>query len=127
MPNLAKRILSLLIVAVLTQAISQAGDTITYRDLVSRLTDLERLARPIVVGEKTFASTSHDRGSKYNEKTDRYENWSANRDGGGSIRREGDAQVMVDLNKHLAWQDCRHRTRRRRGNPCSQGHPARIA
>jgi hypothetical protein len=51
-----------------------------------------------VEGEKTFASTSHDRGSKYNPETDRYEQWSANDDGAGCIRREGDAQVMVDLN-----------------------------
>jgi len=81
----------------LAATVSFAEETITYKDVVSRLTDLERLATPVVVGEKTFASTSHDRGSKYNAKTDIYERWSSNGDGGGSIRREGNAQVMVDL------------------------------
>ncbi|MCH7228133.1 DUF2961 domain-containing protein [Haloferula sp. A504] len=76
---------------------AHAEKAITYADLVSRLTDLERLATPIVEGEKTAASTSHDRRSRYNEQTGRYENWGANSDGGGCIRREGDAQVMVDL------------------------------
>jgi len=86
-----------LAIIALTQSVSFAGETITYKDLVGRLTDLERLATPVVEGEKTFASTSHDRGSKYNAETDKYERWSSNADGGGCIRREGDAQVMVDL------------------------------
>lgn len=96
MGNISRTFAVLAIVA-LTQAALPAGETITYERLVSRLTDLERLATPIVWGEKTFASTSHDRGSRYNPETDRYENWAANRDGGGCIRREGDTQVMVDL------------------------------
>ena len=83
---------------VLVTAASLAGETFTYREIVSRLTDLERLATPVVPGEKTFASTSHDRNSKYDPKTDTYHNWSSNGDGGGCIRREGDKQVMVDLN-----------------------------
>jgi hypothetical protein len=74
-----------------------AAERYTYADIVSRLTDLERLATPVVPGEKTFASTSHDRGMAYDPQTDTYRNWSANGDGGGCIRREGDAQVMVDL------------------------------
>ncbi len=74
-----------------------AAEPITYADLVTRLTDLQRLASPIVSGEKTFASTSHDRGMSYDPQTDTYRNWTANGDGGGCIRREGDDQVMVDL------------------------------
>ena len=66
---------------------SFAAETISYWDLVSRLTDLERLATPIVEGEKTFASTSHDRGMSYDPQTDTYRRWSANGDGGGCIRR----------------------------------------
>ena len=87
----------LLCAPLLSSSFAKAGEKISYAGLVSRLTDLERLAEPIVEGEKTFASTSHDRASRYNEETDRYENWAANGDGGGGIRREGDAQVMVDL------------------------------
>ena len=89
--------LAVLTIVALAQAVSSAGETITYNDLVSRLSDLERLATPIVPGEKTFASTSHDRGSKYNAETDKYENWGSNDDRGGCIRWEGGAQVMVDL------------------------------
>jgi hypothetical protein len=77
--------------------VSLAGETVTYRNLVGRLTNLERLATPVIPGEKTFASTSHDRGGKYDPKTDTYGNWSANNDGGGCIRREGESQVMVEL------------------------------
>jgi len=76
---------------------ASAGERHTYAGLVGRLTDLERLAAPVVPGEKTFASTSHDRGMRYDPRTDTYRNWSANGDGGGCIRREGHAQVMVDL------------------------------
>jgi len=74
-----------------------AGERYTYAGLVGRLTDLERLAAPVVPGEKTFASTSHDRGMSYDPRTDKYRNWIANRDGGGCIRREGRDAVMVDL------------------------------
>ncbi len=76
---------------------ASTAEPITYADLVTRLTDLQRLASPIVPGEKTFASTSHDRALSYDPQTDTYRNWSANGDGGGCIRREGDDQVMVDL------------------------------
>jgi hypothetical protein len=89
-------------VAVLTHSVTFAGETITYKALVSRLTDLERLATPIDVGEKTSASTSHDCRFRYNEKTDQYENWSANGDGGGSIRREGSAQTFPSASSILA-------------------------
>jgi hypothetical protein len=81
----------------LVVTVSLAGETVTYRDLVGRLTNLERLATPVIPGEKTFASTSHDRGGKYDPQTDTYSNWSANADGGGCIRREGESQVMVEL------------------------------
>ncbi|MFH1730694.1 MAG: glycoside hydrolase family 172 protein [Planctomycetota bacterium] len=74
-----------------------AAERYTYADLVGRLTDLQRLATPVVPGEKTSASTSHDRGMSYDPRTDTYRNWAANGDGGGGIRREGNAQVMVDL------------------------------
>lgn len=90
---------SILVVLAASLAVASAvaEDRVAYRDLVGRLTDLERLATPVVAGEKTAASTSHDRGATYDAKTDRYQNWSANADGGGCIRREGDGQVMVDL------------------------------
>lgn len=89
--------LAILFIVSATAGTVSAGERYTYADLVARLTDRERLATPVVPGEKTFASTSHDRGGTYDLVTDTYWNWSANGDGGGCIRREGDAQVMVDL------------------------------
>ncbi|MBS0261858.1 MAG: DUF2961 domain-containing protein [Planctomycetes bacterium] len=74
-----------------------AAERISYPDLVARLVRMERLAEPVVDGEKTGASTSHDRGSQFDAATGTYRNWSANNDGSGSIRSEGDSQVMVDL------------------------------
>jgi hypothetical protein len=76
---------------------ADAGETIDYRSMLDRLTRMERLAEPVAEGEFGGASTSHDRGSKYDEATNLYQNWSANDDGKGFIRREGDGQVMVDL------------------------------
>jgi len=89
--------IAIVIASSATAGTAAAGERFTYADLVGRLTDLERLATPVVPGEKTFASTSHDRGMSYDSSSDTYRNWSANGDGGGCIRREGDSQVMVDL------------------------------
>lgn len=96
-PRLHRVIIASVIVSSATVGTAAAAERLTYADLVGRLTDLERLATPVVPGEKTCASTSHDRGMSYDPSTDAYRNWSANGDGGGCIRREGDAQVMVDL------------------------------
>jgi hypothetical protein len=76
---------------------AESSQTITYTNLVQRMTSLERLAEPVPEGETTGASTSHDRGSTYDAATDTYHNWSANDDGHGFIRREGEGQVLVDL------------------------------
>lgn len=74
-----------------------AGETMDYRSLVERLTRMERLAEPLSNGELGGASTSHDRGSRYDAAAGIYQAWSANDDGKGFIRREGDGDVMVDL------------------------------
>lgn len=74
-----------------------AAKPLAYRDFVARMISLERLAEPVLEGEKTAASTSHDRGSSYDAGSDTYRNWSANDDGHGIIRREGEGQVLVDL------------------------------
>lgn len=76
---------------------ADAGETMDYRSLVERLTRMERLAEPLTDRELGGASTSHDRGSRYDSAAGIYQNWSANDDGKGFIRREGDGQVMVDL------------------------------
>jgi hypothetical protein len=88
---------ALLLIANLTNSASFADETITYPDLVSRLTDLGRRAISIVEGEKPAVSTSHDRRSRYNEAPGRYENWTADGDSRGRIRREDSDLVTVDL------------------------------
>ena len=65
--------------------------------VVGRLYDLERLAEPPAKGERSGNWSSWDRGARYNEKTGRYENWHANRDGGGFIRREGGDIVAAEM------------------------------
>jgi len=75
----------------------RAAVPLTYASFTDRLTRMERLAEPVQSGEKTGASTSHDRGSMFDAAKGKYRNWSANGDGGGSIRREGESLVMVDL------------------------------
>jgi len=69
----------------------------TYPDLVKRIYDLESLAVPPVEGEKSGNFSSYDRRSVYNDKTGQYENWGANDDGEGYIRKEGDSIVALEL------------------------------
>ncbi|RYD59203.1 MAG: hypothetical protein EOP83_20665, partial [Verrucomicrobiaceae bacterium] len=76
---------------------SRAADELSYQDVLSRLTDMQRLASPVIPGERSGASTSHDRDSAYDTANGTYRNWSANDDGWGFIRKEGNDQVLVDL------------------------------
>lgn len=69
----------------------------SYQDLVKRLYDLESLAVPPQDGEKSGCFSSFDRSSVYNAETGLYENWGANDDGGGFIRKEGDSIVAMEL------------------------------
>jgi hypothetical protein len=73
-----------------------AGE-VSYSDLVKRLYDLEHLATPPLPGEKCSSWTSTDRAALFNERTGGYENWSANRDGTGFIRREGSGIVAAEM------------------------------
>ena len=49
---------------------------------MARMTDLESLAAPAKVGEKTWESSAYNKLSKYNEETGHYENWGMNWDEG---------------------------------------------
>ncbi|MDI4643523.1 glycoside hydrolase family 172 protein [Cohnella hashimotonis] len=69
----------------------------TYRDLVERLYNLERLAVPPAAGERSGSFSSYDRSSFYNEETGKYENWGANDDGGGYIRQEVNGIVACEI------------------------------
>ncbi|OPJ62531.1 glycoside hydrolase family 172 protein [Clostridium oryzae] len=69
---------------------------LSYEQLIKRLYDLEALAVPPVDGETSGNFSSYDRSSVYNEETDMYENWGANDDGSGYIRKEGTSIVAFE-------------------------------
>ena len=71
-------------------------DTLSYADLVHRLTDMEYLATPPLDSEKSGTFTSYDRNAKYDAAADRYVNWQANGDGTGFIRKEGTSIVAFE-------------------------------
>jgi hypothetical protein len=87
---------SLLLAFSLVSGVTRA-DTLTYPDLVSRLTDMEHLATVPPPGEKTALASSYDRKSQYDAANDKYIEWGANGDGRGYIRDEGDTQVLADI------------------------------
>jgi len=88
---------ALALTAVCVCAGVNAQEKFTYGDIAGRLYDLERLAEPPAAGEKSGNWSSWDRGAKYNQQTGHYENWHANSDGGGFIRKEGDDIVAAEM------------------------------
>ncbi|MCX7426766.1 MAG: DUF2961 domain-containing protein [Planctomycetia bacterium] len=74
-----------------------AQETLTYPDLVRRLTGLEHLAVLPAKGETCKQWSSWDRASKYDAAAGKYVAWDANGDGGHFIRREGDRVVMAEM------------------------------
>jgi hypothetical protein len=89
-----KIVLALLIASCAT---ARAAETLTYLDLIKRLTDLERLATLPESGETGAQCSSYDRASQYDAATDKYIKWDANGDGKGFIRQEGDQIVMAEM------------------------------
>jgi hypothetical protein len=88
----------LLLVAVfISNPGSVRATTLTYPDLVHRLTDMEHLATLPPDGEKTALASSYDRKSQYDAANDKYINWDANDDGHGIVRDEGDTVVLADI------------------------------
>jgi hypothetical protein len=76
---------------------ARAEQTLTYADLVGRMTDLSHVAVLPVDGEKCAQWSSYDRASQYDEKTGKYVGWDANGDGSGVIRQEGKQIVMAEM------------------------------
>jgi hypothetical protein len=74
-----------------------AAEKLTYVDLVDWLTDLEYLAKLPDVGEKCAQWSSYDRRSKYDSASGKYIDWTANGDGNGIIRKEGDLHVFAEI------------------------------
>ena len=78
-------------------SIISAGETLSYLDLVNRITDLEALSVPPEPGEKCQLFSSYDRASKYDEKSGKYVSWDANGDGGGIVCKEGELSVFAEM------------------------------
>ena len=78
-------------------SLCRAEQTLTYADLVNRMTDLAHLADLPAAGERCAQASSYDRASKYDEKTGKYVNWDANGDNNGIIRTEGRQVVMAEI------------------------------
>lgn len=76
---------------------ASAAETLSYADLVQRLTGLERLAVLPVPGETCRQWSSYDRASKFDEKSGKYVHWDANGDNAGIIRREGKQEVFAEM------------------------------
>ncbi len=77
-----------------------AQETLTYPNLVRRLYDLEYLATPPSPGERSGSFSSLDRRARCNADAGAYEDWEANRDGSGFIRKEGNCIVAFEAVGH---------------------------
>ncbi len=70
--------------------------TLTYPDLLRRLYDLWQLTEPPQRGERSGTFSSYDRRSRYNAESGIYEDWDANDDGSGYMRKEGESIVAFE-------------------------------
>ena len=68
---------------------------LSYKDLFTRLSDMEALSAPPLPGERSGCVSSYDRASKYDETANRYVDWDANDDGGGFERELSDGSVVA--------------------------------
>lgn len=89
--------LAAVLVLMLWTPAARAQQSLTYADLVGRMTDLSHLAVLPEPGEKCAQCSSYDRASRYDEKTGKYVKWDANGDGGGIIRAEKGHVVMAEM------------------------------
>lgn len=73
-----------------------AQQTLTQADLLRRLIDLRRLPIAPPAGEKTGMFSSYDRASKI-DAAGEYVDWDANYDRGQFLRKEGEWDVMAEM------------------------------
>jgi hypothetical protein len=74
-----------------------AAEELSFADLVRRMVDLERLAHLPQAGEGGAMWSSYDRASQFDQTTGAYVKWYANGDGTGLIRREGQSEVIAEM------------------------------
>jgi hypothetical protein len=87
----------LLLTAFWSPQVAAQAQTLTYVDLVNRLTDLTYLATVPAPGEKCAQWSSYDRRSRFDAATGKYVDWDANGDGDGIIRKEGEVLVLAEM------------------------------
>ena len=92
-----KRLSILVLASLIGGSVWAAQQELTYIDLVKRLTDLEQLAVTPAPGEQCVQWSSYDRKSSYDAATGKYVGWDANGDNDGIIRKEGDKQVLAEM------------------------------
>jgi hypothetical protein len=101
-----------LLISLISIGAVRAEETLTYADLVHRMTDLAHLAVLPEPGETCGQWSSYDRHSKYDKATGTYVKWGANGDGGGVIRKEGNQVVMAEMKGPgciwRIWSACAH-------------------
>ncbi len=73
------------------------AEELTYIDIISRLTDLQRLAELPRPGEKCSQFSSYNRESRYDTSSGKYVLWDYNDDGAGFVRKEGDKLVLAEM------------------------------
>lgn len=74
-----------------------AAEKLTYPMLVKRMIDLEGLSVLPAEGERCAQWSSYDRSSRFDVESGKYIRWHANSDGSGIIRREGDWEVLAEM------------------------------
>ena len=93
-----RHIAPVIALSILGLSIRIHAETLSYADLVERITDLEHLSVLPQDGENCGQWSSYDRASKYDAATGKYIHWDANGDGTGYIRDEGGQQVLAEMN-----------------------------
>ena len=90
-------LLLVLLVGLTCASPATAAETLSYADLVGRMTDMKQAAVLPAVGETCQQWSSWDRASKFDSETGKYVRWDANGDGTGMIRKEDGREVMAEM------------------------------
>ena len=96
-PSFRRTYLCLVAMILVVALLPAQAENVSYVGLVERMTDLERLARLPVEGERCAMWSSYDRGATYDADSGKHVKWEANGDGNGLIRMEGDSQVIAEM------------------------------
>ncbi|MDN5204203.1 DUF2961 domain-containing protein [Fulvivirgaceae bacterium BMA10] len=81
----------------LTNSSHEDNETLLFKDIVERYYNLKKLAILPEKGERSYMISSYDRKSEYDFEQKKYINWSANRDGDGYVKKEGDQYVLAHI------------------------------